>query len=179
MDTKNPFSPKPKFLALCLALQAFASILAMMDCAEQHRAWKTALTWSAAERETAQASDASSLRGISLTALCLDIGVTALAFSGFLALGAAVAGESGRAFGIACGLTLGASLLAILFALSVIVYRIALGGRVKLVGPVHDYSLVLAPPIALAGVWMLLMGIVCIATVLKEGRIGRSGIQGG
>lgn len=168
-----------RVLALWLCLQAFCSVLTLVDAAEQWRAWKAASAWSESERAAAAADDAASLLPLSAACNGCAVAIACLAFLGILGLGASAAGRPAegrgslpsRAAYLFSGASAAASaVLGIGFAGLSVAYRISVGARVLLKGPVRDYSLALEPTIALGAVGLAAVGAWSIAAFIAAAR---------
>jgi uncharacterized membrane protein len=148
--TSRPLKSEAKALLLLICASAFLSVLATFDLSEQHRAWRSAETWNDVQREVASASDAESIKPLILSSLVINTFIVAFSFIALLLLGVYIATDS-KAGIIAVKvlvliiLTLGISLLLLL-----IVYKIKLGTRLILKGPIYDYDLGFKPPLLLA-----------------------------
>ncbi len=90
------------------------------------------------------------MHALILVAIAVDTAVIALAFTGALILGMAVATENRGtySFSIALGWTAGG--LGCAFSALMLIYRLLVDSRILLKGPIFDYHLELQIPIALA-----------------------------
>jgi hypothetical protein len=94
--------------------------------------------------------DAQRMYVLSVITLGLDTLIIAMSFSGALCLGIAVATDSVHAYGAAklfSGICLGSG---ILYSGIFIWYRVLVGSRLVLKGPIFDYDLRLQVPVLLA-----------------------------
>lgn len=150
MDRPIAFDFKAKALLLVLGLCAFFSVFATIDTSEHYRAWRSALTWNERQREVAPAPDAERMHALILTCLAMNTAIVTLSTVGALALGIAVATDGKTAHSLATGSTRTVLGLGVLFAILMSLYRILVGERVLLKGPIFDYHLGLQIPILLA-----------------------------
>jgi len=150
MENRVTFSSRAKALLLLYCACAFFSIFATIDTGEHYRAWRTARTWTEEQKSIAPAPDAERMHALILVAIAVDTAVIALAFTGALILGMAVATENRGtySFSIALGWTAGG--LGCAFSALMLIYRLLVDSRILLKGPIFDYHLELQIPIALA-----------------------------
>jgi hypothetical protein len=176
MIEKNRRLIGARFLVVWLCLQAFCSVLTLMDAAEQWRAWKAASAWTAEERDAGGARDAASLSALAGACNGASIAIACLSFLGLLSLGASAAGTrpgagaSRAAYRFSEGSVLCSAALGIAFAGLTLAYRVSVGTRTALKGPVRDFSLALEPTIAIGAIGLALVGIWAIAAFLAAVR---------
>ncbi|MDX9828243.1 MAG: hypothetical protein RBT73_10920 [Spirochaetia bacterium] len=149
-----------KALLLAACACAFLSVLATFDLSEHHRAWRTAKTWTEEQRRVASALDADSIQPLILAALIDNTLIVALSFAGILMLGIAVASDGRASFYTAKVIIWNILILGITLILLIILYKLKLGSRMLLKGPIYDYNLRLQPPLllALAGYPLVVIG---------------------
>ncbi|HEY9054520.1 MAG TPA: hypothetical protein VIO60_06850 [Rectinemataceae bacterium] len=150
MENRGFSDRAAKVFLIYLAFSAFLAIFAAIDTSEHYRAWKTALRWSDDQKASAPAQDVGRIYPLILLALAMDTAVIATSFVGGLSLGVSVAVDGGAAFKAAKVLAAAVSVLGLVYALSMIVYRILVWPRLVLKGPVFDYDMRLQVPIILA-----------------------------
>ena len=139
---------KALFVAVCVC--AFLSVLATFDLSEHYRAWRRAETWTEEQRRVASAEDARSMKPLILAALVNNTLIVALSFAGILILGISVASDSGLGLSAVKMLTWTILGLGVLLVLLVLLYRLKLGSRLVLKGPIYDYNLRFQPPLVFA-----------------------------
>lgn len=152
-----------RFLALFGAL-AFLAVLATIDTSEQFRTWRAARSWSATQRAAAPAMDAEIMFVIATFNIVSDTAVVALSAVGALILGISVALDNRRWLIVARGLGMAAAGVGLLYSVATLLYRLLVGERRVLKGPVFDYNLSMQPPVLIAlvgfvvvfGLWVLL-----------------------
>lgn len=158
----RPLRSETKALLLAACACAFLSVLATFDLSEHHRAWHTATTWTEQQRSVASAQDAGTMRPLMLVALISNTLIVALSFTAILILGISVASDSKAGLAAAKVITWSVLSLGILLILLIIVYKIKLGPRLLMKGPIYDYNLRIQPPlaVALAGYPLTVFGLV-------------------
>lgn len=152
MENSISLDRRVKALLILMALCAFFSILAAFDTSEHYRAWRTAKTWTEEQKHSASALDVDRMLPLIIITLAADTMVIAMSFTGALFLGIAVSTESKFAFFLAQALGWASSGVGLAYSTLMIVYRLFVGHRVLLKGPIFDYDLHLQVPIMLA-VW--------------------------
>ncbi len=152
MDKKvfRPLRNEAKVLLITICVCAFLGVLATFDLSEHHRAWRRAETWTEEQRRVASAEDAGSMRPLILAALINNTLIVALSSAGILILGISVASDSGSGLSAVKVLTWTILSLGILLVLLVLLYRLRLGSRFVLKGPIYDYNLRFQPPLVFA-----------------------------
>jgi len=176
MIERKAYSVGAGSLVIWLCLQAFFSVLALVDGAEQRRAWKAATAWTAEERDAADAPDPAPLLALSNSCNGSCVAVASLSFLGLFFLGLSAAGKnpsagfSRAAYRLSEGAVIASAALGLGFAGMTLAYRISLGGRTMLKGPVRDFSLVIEPTIAVATVGLAAVGAWSIAAFIAAAR---------
>lgn len=150
MPARTGFEARAKVLLSILAICAFLSVFASIDTAEYYRAWSHAKNWTGEQKSVAPAEDARRMHILILVALALDTAVIAVAACGGLTLGMATATESPAAAKTALALGIASPVLGLAYSADMLVYRIGLGSRHVLKGPIFDYHMRLQPPVILA-----------------------------
>ncbi len=150
MREKAGFELRTKTLLVVFGLCAFLAVFAAVDTAEYYRAWGQARNWTDVQKSVAPAVDAMRMYALILAALVLDTAVIALSFAGGLALGISTATESRLASRVTYFLCVASVLSGLCFAIVMSFYRVNLGARMVLKGPVFDYTMRIQPPVALA-----------------------------
>ncbi len=156
-----------KTLLLAVCACAFFGVLATFDLSEQHRAWRTAETWTDTQRQVAQAQDAGSVQPLILAALVTNTLVVSLSFACLLTLGIAVASDEQRTFSLARILVWTVLGLGLLLSVLALAYRLKVGDRTILKGPIYDYNLRFQPPLVFAAIGYPL---VCILYLMDRRR---------
>jgi hypothetical protein len=163
MDRKviRPLRSETKALLLAACACAFLSVLATFELSEHHRAWRRAETWTDEQRLVASAQDASSMRPLILAALANNTLIVALSFASILILGISVASDSKLGLSAVKIMTWTLLSLGILLVLMILLYKLKLGSRQILKGPIYDYNLRFQPPLllALAGYPLTALGL--------------------
>ncbi len=163
MDRKviRPLRSETKALLLAACACAFLSVLATFDLSEHHRAWRSAETWTEEQRRVATAQDAFSMRPLTLAALVNNTLIVALSFAAMLILGISVASDSRIGQSAAKIMTWTVLILGMLLVLLIFLYKLRLGSRTLLKGPIYDYNLRFQPPllIALGGYPLAALGL--------------------
>lgn len=144
------FGTKAKALLLLYCACAFFSIFATIDTAEHYRAWRTARTWTEEQKSVAPAIDANRMHALILIAIAIDTAIIAISFTGALILGIAVATDNASTYSLSKGMGWTAGGLGCAFTVLMLVYRMLVGSRILLKGPIFDYHLGIQIPIAMA-----------------------------
>ena len=131
---------------------AFFSVFATIDTSEHYRAWRSAIKWTEEQKAVAPALDADSMHALILVAIAVDTAIIALSFTGALILGMAVATESVSTYAISRVMGWVAGGLGSAFTVLMLWYRVLVGPRILLKGPIFDYNLGLQIPIVLASI---------------------------
>jgi hypothetical protein len=154
----------PKARLGFFAAFAFFSVLSITDAAEHFRAWRTAATWTEEQRASAGAPDAARIFPVSAALVVSVTACACLSILGALGLGISVASGAGRAKAATSALLAAAAAAAGSFAASVLAYRVLVGARSELSGPVFNYTVSLQLTIVMsafalaAGVLALIIG---------------------
>ncbi|MDX9783780.1 MAG: hypothetical protein RBT72_03400 [Spirochaetia bacterium] len=175
MDRKisRPLKSEAKTLLLVTCACAFLSILATFDISEHHRAWRSATTWTDAQRSVAPALDADSIKPLILAALVNNTIIIALSFTALLILGIFIASDDTKSLFAVKVIVWSILSLGFILVLLLIVYKIKLGSRLLLKGPIYDYNLRLQPPLLLSLVGYPLVIISAVLSRLPGGFRGR------
>lgn len=150
MDHRASLKTNAKALFILACVCAFFSVFATFDASEHNRAWRTARGWTDTQKAAAPATDADSMHSLILTALVADTAVIVLSFACLMTLGISVATDSRRGFAVAKGIGWATIAFGLVFSIFMIIYKVGVGPRLILKGPIYDYDLSLQPPIALA-----------------------------
>lgn len=164
MESQRPANNSMKRSLVLLAALAFLAVLATIDTSEQFRTWHVARSWTPAQQAVASAMDAETMYAIAAFAIVCDTAVVALSAIGALILGISVAFEKKPWLMIARMLGMSAAGAGLLYSLSSVLYRLCVGARRVLKGPIFDYNLTMQPTILIAlvgfiivfGFWILL-----------------------
>jgi len=162
---------------ILLGAMAFLSVFATIDTSEHFRTWRTARIWTSEQKVTAQAEDAAAMFVIASASVIFNTAIVAFSAVGALALGISVALDNRKWLSVSWAIGLCASVCGILYSFSVIIYKIRLGERRILKGPVFDYNLTLQPPIIIGIAGYILVFILWIA-LMRSARANQAE-QGG
>ena len=170
-SSQNGWSKRALIL---LGTMAFLSVFATIDTSEHFRTWRTARMWTDEQKVTARAEDASAMFAIASASVIFNTVIVACSAVGALALGISVALDNKKWLSVSWAIGLCASVCGILYSLTIILYKIRIGGRHVLKGPIFDYSLALQLPIVLAVAGYILVFILWIA-LMRSARASRAG----
>lgn len=161
-ERNKPENGLVKRTLLLFAALAFLSIFATIDTSEHFRAWRTARSWTSEQKSIALASDVDLMFGIIAVAIACDTLVVIVTAVGALLLGVSVALEKAKWLFMARLTGLAAASLGLIFTISIIIYRMRIGERHILKGPIFDYSLSLQPPILISALGFVALFILWI-----------------
>jgi len=141
---------------------AFLSIFATIDTSEHFRTWRTARSWTPEQKSIALALDVGIMYRIIAVAIACDTLVIVATAIGALLLGISVALEKAKGIFIARLLGLAAASIGFIYSILIIIYKIRIGERQILKGPIFNYNLALQPPILISALGFIALFILWI-----------------